>query len=75
MHRVGRTGRAGQAGTAITLFADKDEPLRKELAQELGHDSASASEGAHAVPTNANPAIFIIQGHLVLDELPEIGGR
>ena len=46
VHRVGRTGRAGQAGTAITLFADKDEPLRQELAQELGHKSASASEGA-----------------------------
>ena len=47
VHRVGRTGRAGQAGTAITLFTDKDESLRQDLEQELGHNSASATEGAH----------------------------
>ena len=52
VHRVGRTGRAGQAGTAITLFADKDEPLRQDLAQELGHKSASASEGADQCPNH-----------------------
>jgi len=47
VHRVGRTGRAGQAGTAITLFTEKDESLRQDLEQELGHNSASATEGAH----------------------------
>ena len=61
VHRVGRTGRAGQAGTAITLFADKDEPLRQELAQELGHKSASASDGADLYPYHLNLSVCMVQ--------------